>query len=193
MGRLNKAAGTETTLQTKTSGAAFLAQQLGGGPALRGEATHGRAVVGMAGSDGTGVYGESPDHFGVRGQSNIGVGVFGQAPGGYGVWGASDSGFALYGTSISSNGLYASSDSGSAIFATSSSGNGIVATSGKGYAAFLDGRVRIGGYVDVRRISDPPAPTGTAARLFTRDNGAGKSELCVRFATGAVQVIKTEP
>lgn len=41
--------------------------------------------------------------------------------------------------------------------------------------------------------SDPTAPSANGARLFTKDNGAGKTQLCVRFATGAVQVIATEP
>ena len=31
------------------------------------------------------------------------------------------------------------------------------------------------------------------ARLFCRDNGSGKSQLCVIFATGAIQVVATEP
>jgi hypothetical protein len=37
------------------------------------------------------------------------------------------------------------------------------------------------------------APSSTAARLFARDNGAGKTQLCVWFATGDVQVLATEP
>ena len=41
--------------------------------------------------------------------------------------------------------------------------------------------------------ADPAAPATNAARLYLRDNGAGKTQLCVRFATGAVQVIATEP
>lgn len=38
-------------------------------------------------------------------------------------------------------------------------------------------------------------PTGTAntGTLYVRDNGAGKSQLCVIFGTGTVQVIATEP
>lgn len=40
--------------------------------------------------------------------------------------------------------------------------------------------------------SDPTAPANNAARLFLRETG-GKEELCVRFATGAIQVIATEP
>lgn len=42
-------------------------------------------------------------------------------------------------------------------------------------------------------ISDPSAPSANGALLYARDNGAGKTQLCVRFATGAVQVIATEP
>jgi hypothetical protein len=41
--------------------------------------------------------------------------------------------------------------------------------------------------------SDPAAPATNSGRLYFRDNGAGKTQLCVRFATGAVQVIATEP
>jgi hypothetical protein len=39
------------------------------------------------------------------------------------------------------------------------------------------------------------APTGAlnTARIYARDNGSGKSQLVVQFATGAVQVIATEP
>src|SRR5690606_8872304 len=41
--------------------------------------------------------------------------------------------------------------------------------------------------------SDPAAPATNNAVVYLRDNGSGKSQLCVRFATGAVQVIATEP
>jgi hypothetical protein len=40
---------------------------------------------------------------------------------------------------------------------------------------------------------DPGAPTAGRARLFMRDNGSGKTQFCVRFATGAVHVLATEP
>jgi hypothetical protein len=49
------------------------------------------------------------------------------------------------------------------------------------------------GYMDMREQTDPAAPAANFARMFTRDNGSGKTQLCVRFATGAVQVISTEP
>ena len=41
--------------------------------------------------------------------------------------------------------------------------------------------------------TDLAAPASNAARLFTRDNGSGKTQLVVRFHTGAVVVIATEP
>ena len=41
--------------------------------------------------------------------------------------------------------------------------------------------------------TDPAAPGSDGARLYTRDNGAGKTQLCVRFASGAVQVLSTQP
>jgi hypothetical protein len=40
---------------------------------------------------------------------------------------------------------------------------------------------------------EPPAPAANRARLFLRDNGGGKTQLCVKFSTGAVQVISTQP
>lgn len=40
---------------------------------------------------------------------------------------------------------------------------------------------------------DPPAPTAGRGRLFLRDTGTGKTQFCVRFATGPVQVLATEP
>lgn len=49
-----------------------------------------------------------------------------------------------------------------------------------------------GGAIKLPEQSDP---TGVAnyGLLYTRDNGAGKTQLCVRFGSGAVQVIATEP
>lgn len=44
-----------------------------------------------------------------------------------------------------------------------------------------------------RGAADPSAPSSANGVLYVRDNGAGKAQLCVRFATGAVQVLATEP
>ena len=79
MGRLNKASSTATTLQTKTSAAAYQVTQIGGGAAVKGVATNGRAIMGVAGSDGTGVWAYSPDHYGVHAECPDGVAIYGHS------------------------------------------------------------------------------------------------------------------
>lgn len=41
--------------------------------------------------------------------------------------------------------------------------------------------------------NDAAAPSDGRAVLYVKENGSGKEQLCVRFATGAVQVLATEP
>lgn len=48
-------------------------------------------------------------------------------------------------------------------------------------------------YLDITEMSAPAAPAANTARLYVEDNGSGKTRLCVRFPTGAVQVLATEP
>jgi hypothetical protein len=47
-------------------------------------------------------------------------------------------------------------------------------------------------YHELVEISTPSAPPSNHARVFVRDNGSGKTQLCVRFHTGAVKVLATE-
>jgi hypothetical protein len=49
------------------------------------------------------------------------------------------------------------------------------------------------GALDMLEQVEPAAPSANSARIWCQDNGSGKSQLCVRFASGAVQVIATEP
>ena len=49
------------------------------------------------------------------------------------------------------------------------------------------------GVVLFTEVADPAAPATDNARLYARDNGAGKTQIVVRFPTGAIQVIATEP
>jgi hypothetical protein len=46
---------------------------------------------------------------------------------------------------------------------------------------------------EFNEVSAPPNAPADRARMFVRDNGSGKTQLCVIFPTGAVQVIATEP
>lgn len=48
-------------------------------------------------------------------------------------------------------------------------------------------------YDSATPTTDVAAPSDGQAVLYVKDNGAGKEQLCVRFATGAVQVLATEP
>jgi hypothetical protein len=48
-------------------------------------------------------------------------------------------------------------------------------------------------YFDFNEVAAPDAPGANIGRLFVRDNGSGKTQLCVRFPTGAIQVVSTEP
>jgi hypothetical protein len=85
MGQFNKAGGTSTTLQTGSSGAALRVIQLHGSSAVRAEATSGRAVQALAGSDGTAVWAFSPDHYAVSASSTSGVGVLAESSSGIGL------------------------------------------------------------------------------------------------------------
>ena len=45
----------------------------------------------------------------------------------------------------------------------------------------------------LRELAADPAAPLSGALLYTKDNGAGKTQACLRFKTGAVQIIATEP
>jgi hypothetical protein len=63
--------------------------------------------------------------------------------------------------------------------------------SGTGYAMHADGAMRVKHQLDIDEMTAPTNPAANTARLFVRDNGS-KTELCVIFPTGSIQVIKTE-
>lgn len=48
-------------------------------------------------------------------------------------------------------------------------------------------------HMEMSEVIDPPAPGANKGRHYYRDNGSGKTQFCVRFPSGAVQVIATEP
>lgn len=48
-------------------------------------------------------------------------------------------------------------------------------------------------WLQMTEITAPAAGAANTGRLFLRDNGAGKTQLCIIFNTGAIQVIATQP
>ena len=46
--------------------------------------------------------------------------------------------------------------------------------------------------IEMPEIADPAAPVANKARIYVRDSG-GKTQLVVRFPTGAIQQIAIEP
>ena len=162
MGRLNKAAGTTTSIQASSSQPVLRAVQLGGGNGLRGEATNGRGVVGIGGSNGTGLWGYSPNHNAVFASTQTGYCLQTRALG------------------TGSIGIYSNAygQNSRAIYANGPSE--------------FHGPVDVFGTLRLTEAVAPAAPVG-GLKLFARDNGTGKTQLCVRFPTGAVQVIATEP
>jgi hypothetical protein len=48
-------------------------------------------------------------------------------------------------------------------------------------------------FAEFTEMVTPSAPAANKARLFSKDNGAGKTQICVLFPSGATQVIATEP
>ena len=48
-------------------------------------------------------------------------------------------------------------------------------------------------YYEAVEWATPAAPAANRARIYAKDNGAGKTQLIARFPTGAEQVLATEP
>jgi hypothetical protein len=89
---------------------------------------------------------------------------------------------------------YAAQDASSqGVWGHSPAGNGVVGSTTSGYAGYFSGKVYSTQFYELSEISAPLAPAANRARLFVRDNGAGKTQLCVRFNTGAIQVLASQP
>jgi hypothetical protein len=117
------------------------------GHGVYGESSSGYGVYGKG--SGIGLYGLSYSGFGVCGQSNSHYGVFGLSYSGDGVCGESSSSYGVLGESSSGGaGVRGKSSSGHGVYDESDSGYGVYGySSGSGYAAYLQGRVRVTGYL----------------------------------------------
>jgi len=163
LGGGNTATATTSITNNSNSNTVLAATSSSSGAAFEGTTTSGDAIQGNSES-GTAVRGTAGSGFGVKGVSNA-VGVYGSAAGtssSKGVWGETTVGHAIHGTATS------------------------------GFAGYFAGKVYTTRFHELKEIADPTAPAADKARLFVRDNGLGKTQLCVRFNTGAIRVLATQ-
>ena len=81
--------------------------------------------------------------------------------------------------------MYESLDAREAIKNTGASNGGAVAVN--------DVLALLNNFMEWDEMTAPSAPASNKARLFCKDNGSGKTQLCALFPTGATQVLATEP
>ena len=214
--------GTDNTATTRTSitnynnlATVFLVENAtdlggGGGIAIEGKSGSSSGVLGNS-TSGVGVQGNSVSSVGVvgrstaasgatfgalgRSESSAGIGVGGRgAANSTGVAGYSGTG--TFPAAKSKTGVYgyaAQDNASQGVWGHSPAGNGVVGSTSTGYAGYFSGKVYSTAFYELSEIGTPAAPAPNRARLFVKDNGAGKTQLCVRFHTGAVKVIVTEP
>jgi hypothetical protein len=190
----NNAGTSNTILTTNSSIVAFELIQNGGGTALMGYATPSTGPT-------RGAYGRSnsANGFGVQGRNAgaVGAGAAVQAIGfnNDGVqatceWPSRDAVNAVH--LAGGNAVRGNSADGIGVYAISVNGSGLLAqTQGPGWAGEFNGRAKIDSYFQMSAVGAPGNATAGTARLFARDNG-GKTELCVIFPSGTLQVIKAE-
>jgi hypothetical protein len=73
----------------------------------------------------------------------------------------------------------------------SPAGIGVYGISSSGYGGYFAGKVYTTQWYELTEISTPPSPIANRARLFIKDNGLGKTQLCVKFANGTVKILAT--
>jgi hypothetical protein len=178
----------------------------------------GSSATGFQTTDTLALYGDSVSQVGVAGGSHSNSGVFGHSTTEIGVYGRSTANVhpALLGLTVgNSTGVqgfsaatdlpppaakpktgvygYAAQDSSSfGVVGESPAGIGVYGSSNTSFGGYFAGKVYTTKWYELGEVATPAAPGANKARLFVRDNGAGKTQLCVRFATGTVKVLATE-
>jgi hypothetical protein len=186
---------TRITNSTNTSDVLW-GESTAGGIGVRGSSNSTFGVWGTSSSS-TAILGSSTSYIGVVGgsQATNQPGVLGRSFGNStGVYGASEGGSLPAAKAKTGVYGYAAQDNASqGVWGHSPAGNGVVGSTTTGYAGYFSGKVYSTAFYELSEIGTPAAPAPNRARLFVKDNGAGKTQLCVRFHTGAVKVITTEP
>ena len=161
-------------------------------------------VLGTSNSN-AGVYGSSSSNIGVLGTSSSYYGVKGLSyavdqPASLGYSGGNSTGVqGVSGASLpaakAKTGVYgyaAQDNFSSGVIGESPAGVGVRGHTTTGYAGYFEGRVYTNAFYELTEISTPASPIANRARLFSKDNGVGKTQLCVKFANGTVKILATE-
>lgn len=189
--------------------------QTASGTGARGISSTGYGIYGSSDSNdavrgvstsGIGINGASDSHIAIAGLSNLSNGVLGDSNS------TSVAGIAgrSFGNSTGVQGYsgpgglpaakpktgvfgYAAQDTSSrGVWGESPAGIGVYGRTTTGFAGYFQGKVFTSSFHEMIEVSTPAAPGANRARLFVRDNGAGKTQLCVRFATGSVKLLAQE-
>ena len=206
LGVTNVATSTTEITNTTNSFDVLHCTSSGSGYGVFGSSSSSVGVAGYSDSH-TGVLAHSTSSTGVDAGSNLHVAVqgvsfasdqpaiLGQSKGNFtGVQGYSGTGTPPAAKPKTGVYGYAAQDASShGVTGQTATGIGVFGIATTGYAGYFSGKVHTTAWYEMSEISTPAAPAANRARLFVRDNGSGKTQLCVRFATGAVQVIATQP
>jgi hypothetical protein len=106
------------------------------------------------------------------------------------------SGAGVIGSSHSSEGFGVKGEvdgaAATGVYGYSTYGHAIHGDTYNGWAGYFDGKVLVKHFLQLREMPAPPAaPAPDYARVFVRDNGSGKTQLCVRFHNGVIRVLAT--
>lgn len=80
--------------------------------------------------------------------------------------------------------------------------SGLTVSGTKSFITYASGKFKVdadgdilstGNYIENFEVTAPSAPAANGARLFVQDNGSGKTQVCARFNTGAIQCFATQP
>jgi hypothetical protein len=205
--------GEYTTAQSRT----YLRNQTNDANVLEVASTGNGAAVRGTSSSFVGVYGTSTSYIGLYGTSNSSVGIYGASVTDIGIYGFTSSssqpgvrGHSSLGNSTGVqgssgpppataraktgvHGLATQDATSKGVWGESPAGHGVHGSTTSGYAGYFAGKVFTTKFYELAEMSAPAAPGSNKARLFLRDNGSGKTQLCVRFNSGAIQVLSTQP
>jgi hypothetical protein len=206
LGSASNSTSTVTTItNTTTGGQAFAAYATGAGNGVYGQSSSSYGVWGSSssgngvygyGNSGTGVYGYSASAWGVSGQSsatgaaaNVGW-SYGNSTGLLGYSGTVSPPAAKAKTGVYG---YAAQDSGArGVTGQTTNGIGVYGVATTGYGVYSAGKVYTTKWYEMTEITAPASPAANRARLFLKDNGSNKTQLCVKFANGTVTILATE-